>query len=414
MTSNFKFESVTEVLNFREVFLSYLRSSYESGGVDSLLSEVKSTLELGLSIDYCMWSIRNVLERDVQFDVQAAISSYNYLLEFYPGHPGVEINLALVEYGIGDISLGISRIKSLLDKIRERDVVVYIDVLSQFCLWDEVLSSSLYLEKKFELSNLDLESKKVRAGSSFLEMNPSEVDLCCISLDREVVRRKIVAHSFSGLNVPVRFKSGILGSSLPSGVKDFLVSNISSEKSNRLQPGAFGCALSHVAAWEDFLNSSQKKFGFFIESDSVPYRNISLSDSSANSFMGNNDVLFVNHRMSTFMEGVVNLDGSNSVTDRLCNYVKPAVWGADGYILSRSGAEMLLKAFSIDKILGHIDGQITSYAFNNSDSIILKETFSSKLASDFRSSMISGLTLKGGCLNNPIVISHDYGFSSIR
>ncbi|MHA7293568.1 hypothetical protein [Arthrobacter sp. HLT1-21] len=188
----------------------------------------------------------------------------------------------------------------------------------------------------------------------------------------------------------------------PSGLPD-----IAAHRGLRIGGGALGCALGHISMWKEFLVGGQSH-GLFLEDDGLPFAWQDLSEIIAKA--GFFDVLYVNERMSGTKAGILST-GISALWDTLGTRPDSVHgWGADGYMLSREGADRLLDAVSADKVLGHIDGQIAAYG-------IPQESIASNLAQTIGLSVrqtsryTPTLTIK--CLDFPLVASMDFGDSTI-
>ncbi|MHA7155903.1 glycosyltransferase family 25 protein [Arthrobacter sp. TMN-50] len=190
-------------------------------------------------------------------------------------------------------------------------------------------------------------------------------------------------------------------------ISKFVRSSVVSKSGQLLGPGAVGCALSHIAAWERIANSTEQH-GLILEDDGLPYswQNIDGIIQDAGTF----DILYVNERMSSaarteYERGVSLLwDTLQSRPEKMHG------WGADGYIVSREAAQKLLEMISGDKIVGHIDGQIGSYGIDAASKAISR---AQRVGLNCRKNMQPHKPLRIKCLRFPLVASYDFGYSSI-
>ncbi|MHA7155900.1 hypothetical protein [Arthrobacter sp. TMN-50] len=185
------------------------------------------------------------------------------------------------------------------------------------------------------------------------------------------------------------------------------VSKIAAHRGLRIGAGALGCALGHIAMWKEFLAAGHSH-SLFLEDDGLPFIWQDLSHLIAGA--GCFDVLYVNERMSGLKAGLVST-GTTELWDALGTRPDSVHgWGADGYLLSRRGAERLLDAVSVDKVLGHIDGQIASYGIpQQAAPLNLAQTIGLSVRQTSR--YAPTLTIK--CLDFPLVGSMDFGDSTI-
>ncbi|MHA7271800.1 hypothetical protein ACX80Z_00040 [Arthrobacter sp. TMT4-20] len=188
----------------------------------------------------------------------------------------------------------------------------------------------------------------------------------------------------------------------PSSLPD-----IAAHRGLRIGKGALGCALGHVSMWKAFLGSNQSH-GLFLEDDGLPFtwRNIPYVIDDAGDF----DVLFVNERMSAVKAGAVSTAVSTLWETLGSRPDTVHGWGADGYVLSKRGAERLLDAVLEDKVLGHIDGQIASYGIPHD---AVPQSVAQTIGLSVRKTSRYTPTLDIKCLDFPLVASMDFGDSTI-
>lgn len=175
----------------------------------------------------------------------------------------------------------------------------------------------------------------------------------------------------------------------------------------KIGKGALGCALGHLSMWERFLEGPSE-YALFLEDDGLPYtwRDLTSVAESAGGF----DVLLVNERMSAVKAGAIST-GVSSVWDALGTRPDSVQgWGADGYLLSRVGAEKLLDATGLDRVLGHIDGQIAAYGIQPG---VTPLNLAQRIGAAKRRASRYSATLNIKCLDFPLVASMDFGDSTI-
>ncbi|NOJ64183.1 MULTISPECIES: glycosyltransferase family 25 protein [unclassified Arthrobacter] len=183
--------------------------------------------------------------------------------------------------------------------------------------------------------------------------------------------------------------------------------DIAAHRGLRMGKGALGCALGHISMWQTFLLSN-RSYGFFLEDDGLPYTWMNLSEVVAEA--GQFDVLYVNERMSSVKAGIVSTSISPLWETLATRPDSVHGWGADGYILSRLGAERLLEAASEDKVLSHIDGQIASYGIPPDAT---PTNVAQQIGLSVRQTSRYLPTLNIKCLEFPLVASMDFGDSTI-
>lgn len=170
--------------------------------------------------------------------------------------------------------------------------------------------------------------------------------------------------------------------------------------------GALGCALGHFSMWQQSLESSAA-FSLMLEDDGLPYvqRDVASLVEEAGDF----DVLFVNNRMSALKGGRLK-HGVVSVWEALANRPESGGWGTDGYILSHQGAEKLLHAVEVDRVLGHIDGQLACYGIDPTADVVSN---AQRIGRSIHSKSVSQTLLTVKCSEFPLVGSVDFGDSTI-
>lgn len=128
--------------------------------------------------------------------------------------------------------------------------------------------------------------------------------------------------------------------------------------------GHLGCSISHLALLEHFL-SGHDQFALILEEDAIPYFKFDLND-LAPILENRPDIIYCNHRRSlvnlprnvqAYRPGKVpqSFEVQRLLTDDYEAY------GADGYIISRRGAEKLLEAHRIDGLIDFWDVQMLAY-----------------------------------------------------
>ncbi len=129
--------------------------------------------------------------------------------------------------------------------------------------------------------------------------------------------------------------------------------------------GHLGCSLAHLSLWERFL-ADGRPLAFITEEDAIPYYRFDFRILEPFLHQGR-EVIYVNDRRSW-----VNLAGN------IRNWAGPPprpwleldevfqadyeAYGADGYVLTRRGAEKLLEAHHRDGLLDYVDAQMPAYS----------------------------------------------------
>lgn len=227
-----------------------------------------------------------------------------------------------------------------------------------------------------------------------------------VNLFEDKRKLQLVRKLFGGMGIEVRRHDALNGRALSRYVVDAtLASNVSRVNFGQ---GAVACALSHVATWEK-IAEGEDAHTLVLEDDAAPYswRGIQSLVLAAGDF----DILYVNDRMSSIHTGRIDL-GFSDIWGVLRAWPQGRQgWGMDGYILSRTGAEKLLQAVCLDKIIGHIDHQVGAYGVM-SEATPLSQTQTFGVA--LRRGLKSNILMNAIALNFPLTTQLNFGYSSIR
>ena len=116
--------------------------------------------------------------------------------------------------------------------------------------------------------------------------------------------------------------------------------------------------------------------------------------------------------MSSLVCSQVEYNGMTTVAERLS--MLPDIrkgWGGDGYILPKTGAQKILDNFSLDRIIGHFDGQLGSYCIDKTLGIEPKNK-ALAIAEGFNRKFKGGNVLVGKTLNFPMIHTVNFSVSS--
>lgn len=234
------------------------------------------------------------------------------------------------------------------------------------------------------------------------------IPLLSISLERDLRKRELQRKLYSFCGLEVEFLHGVPGATLPRIVETSLCPRGFLGGSSK---GAIGCALSHIKAWE-FMTEKKYEYAVILEDDGTPYYGFN-PETLINDTGSNFDILLINQRMSSLTGPHTHYKyvGCVNVSERLRQMPDAQKgWGGDGYILSHNGAKQLLRCISVDGILGHIDGQFSSYGY---DGQILAQSRAQEIAASFMARSTSKDKLNVKCLNFPAVHQMNFEYSSI-
>lgn len=154
---------------------------------------------------------------------------------------------------------------------------------------------------------------------------------------------------------------GVQGALLPNLVCDYLTDNPYS----KFYKGTLGCFMSHIRAWEH-LAESIEPFMLVIEDD-VWIGDLDIL--TILEFPLDCDLIFCNDRMSvrplSSEEQTCELCSLTPSLEHLEAHGRPI--GADGYILSPSGARKLLQFVAKDGLFSHVDVRMLAYCLSTSE-----------------------------------------------
>lgn len=299
-----------------------------------------------------------------------------------------------------------------IDKITSAaEAVTALVLIANTCQWNVLREGMKYVtdilrrgDSTIPAGTLETLEERLRQSSTDKKRN---IPLLAISLERDLRKRELQRKLYSFCGLEVEFLNGVLGSTLPRIVETFLrPAGFSSE----LTKGAIGCALSHIRAWE-FMIEKNYEHAVILEDDGTPYYGFNpetLINDSGSDF----DILLINQRMSSLIGPPAHYKyvGCANVSERLHQMPDAqSGWGGDGYILSHNGAKQLLRCISVDGILGHIDGQLSSYGY---DGQTVTQSRAQATAARVMAKSKSKGRLNVKCLNFPAVHQMNFEYSS--
>jgi GR25 family glycosyltransferase involved in LPS biosynthesis len=174
-----------------------------------------------------------------------------------------------------------------------------------------------------------------------------------INLDRDTDRLASVRKWFSEVKIDFDRFAAVQGSAVSDLERSFFVG-----RNRSVGDGTLGCALSHISVWVWALKSDFEHV-LVLEDDAKPLRDIPNQFADLN-IPSDYDLCYVNQRMvpKRFVQtpgdiGNLTLDAAMSQRDS-----QQRGHGTDGYFISRRGAERLLRLFTTDRILTHVDHQL--------------------------------------------------------
>lgn len=176
--------------------------------------------------------------------------------------------------------------------------------------------------------------------------------------------------------------------------------------------GAIATAMSHLSVIEQFLQSGAE-YHLVLEDDSFPYFHSSIFSEiiEQNSDL---EILWVNERTSLQFRSyelreIEARDSWKMLGDR--SSVLNGI-GADGYIISRSGAEKILELFDNHKIASHYDAQLMSYcAASTSTSNMSRGQLAVRNTQQLLGIDPGESLLESACLTVPMIWANSHGSS---
>ncbi len=192
-----------------------------------------------------------------------------------------------------------------------------------------------------------------------------------INLDKDKDRYTRIHNEIieNNVGIPIRIPA-IYGKNLSKKDRKKVCSKIYSKIGSA---SAIGCSLSHIKAWKTMIKNKDK-YAIILEDDAILHKNFKeyydkikhqIPEDFYITYLGCYGIADINKEY----------DFSNTVLKLITKYTKkvnkisenvytPAIpLALHGYILSRKGAEYLLKRIRKDKIKTHIDFQILKYIY---------------------------------------------------
>jgi GR25 family glycosyltransferase involved in LPS biosynthesis len=299
-----------------------------------------------------------------------------------------------------------------LDKLTSvAQAVPALVLIANTCQWNVLREGLKYVtdivqrgDSTIAAGTLATLEERLRQSSTDKKTN---IPLLSISLERDRRKRELQRRLYSFCGLQIEFLNGIPGATLPRIVETLLCP---AGFLGGLSKGAIGCALSHIKAWE-FMTEKSYEFAVILEDDGTPYYGFNpetLINDSGSDF----DILLINQRMSSLIGPPTHYKyaGCVNVSERLHEMPDTQKgWGGDGYILSYNGAKRLLRCISVDGILGHIDGQLSSYGYDRQNVAQSRAQVAAAMVMA-KSKLTDRLNVK--CLNFPAVHQMNFDYSS--
>jgi GR25 family glycosyltransferase involved in LPS biosynthesis len=214
-----------------------------------------------------------------------------------------------------------------------------------------------YLKSKLENDLIPLYNSTHNPDGLFININKLHQEIICLNLERRTDRKKQMTEQFEQLNIKYKFHNAVDGLSLkPTDeiIKLFKNNDFYSKK------GVIGCALSHKQLWENLIGEKYKNYYVIFEDDVQIHNKFSeyLSDIQEIILqIPDWDIIFLGYSLYDNDYKLYNVDDFNSdipieITE--CD-INKYIGGIFGYLISKSGANKLLKYIETNGIKHGID-----------------------------------------------------------
>lgn len=297
-------------------------------------------------------------------------------------------------------------VDSISNKVSSADFLRAATLLSDMGFYWESASLREYVRPDIFLqrnSAYDILQRRNSMSCEFSKATSARLPVFCISLKTDVRKRTLAEALYRRFGIDLTIVSALEGKSLPAFACTSLTANSKLEK----ELGTIGCFLSHVKSWECLANSNFSR-ALIVEDDGLPF--MALHDNLDLVATRRESLIFVNRRMSSLGTPDIRFSGHVSTCTRLRELPDTQRgWGADGYILSKIGAEQLLEFVALDKICGHLDGQLGTYGCGE---IQENGNRATGISAVVRSGLKSSGALQSSCENFPMIHEVNFGMSS--
>lgn len=230
-----------------------------------------------------------------------------------------------------------------------------------------------------------------------------------VNLERAKGRRRALEERYARYGQPLNFVQAVDGTKMDKSLYTTWC------PTGKLHIGGVANLQSQMHVWRTFLQSDHDHALIF-EDDAWPYADMATwTDLTQLVETEKPDMVFINDRgagvwwdrldqplWSPYFEAI------SSYTDRM------RAPGLDGYLLSRRGAEILLKNFEQDRVFTNIDWQTASYALTNQQVEDLPEGIQRDVISSAQRNMKSKSRLSAYVLNRPLVCQFAAGHATVN
>lgn len=204
-------------------------------------------------------------------------------------------------------------------------------------------------------------------GESFLHLEaPLPLYIIHLAPDIDRERRLLTALSALGPEVAPEFVSAVDGQTLARET----CLELTGDPRWAQNRGTIACFLSHAHAWSR-VAEGRDDHALVVEDD-VDLDSVGMI--RAFDIPQDADLVFVNERMAPTPEIWPHLGAIRPIRDVLTHLERTRHMGADGYLLSKRGAEILCDACRHDGYYGHVDGRLLRYCTSATDLSSMGET----------------------------------------
>ncbi len=179
-----------------------------------------------------------------------------------------------------------------------------------------------------------------------------------VNLDRNAERMREMERQLAGTPVPVHRAPAVEGKRLPGAAVQRLTGQAKAAR------GTLGCFLSHAWVWEQ-VAAGPDAYALVLEDDVIPL--LALPPTLAGLNLPETfDLCFVNDRMEPRF-GSDDFAAVPMATVMAGFHPEDNAPGADGYLISRKGAETLLRWVAEDGFSDDVDWRLVAYALAAGD-----------------------------------------------
>lgn len=316
----------------------------------------------------------------------------------------VSLNRSQVMFRRGDVDAAISHARDI-EVNSSWSASVVSSLLMTYHDWGHLDGIIGAIQKHTGKSAFEEISNKfhILANNSGIHEENSDFPIYCINLDRDEHRFLGLKNLYERIGCSVLRQPGALGSAVPQLMRSALFRS-------DLPPNSIGCWSSQVRTLERIVESGHE-CGLIIEDDGLPAFGFGVSDLLEAAPQGF-DICFLNDRAvpgwwseSRHTPRMIDV---NERYDSIASSVRAI--GADGYLVSKRGAERILDDLARNGAVKHYDWQIYSYGIESVDAD--DDRHVSKIIKSIRRSSKTDLKLNCYVSTIPYVVHSPMGFNA--